>query len=270
MSSFRLLHFIFLLTFILSCDQNKSSPKIKTRKVIIEDVIAEGNISSDTILNGFIKFYDTTTKRLVIEAFYKNGKLNGKRKDYYLNGKIKNIGYYENGKQTGTVSYFDTAGQLTSKQDYYFDLKVGNNIQYKNGKPSEYYFTSFDNETLFYINYDSVYNKEIKTINNDHFFFWHINDVATISTTDRKLEGDECFIYLVNPPDFNFEYSLCVINSKDSILRTEKKLDKTKIWDTFILDRARLNKDERFTLRLSFDRDFNDEKGEKGDMLKRL
>ena len=265
----RVLTFILILT-ILSCEQEKTNPNVNSRRIIVEDVIAEGDISLDTVFNGLIKFYDTTTNQLVIEAFYKNGKLNGRRKDYYLNGKLKNIGYYENGKQTGSISHFDTAGQLTSKQDYYFDLQVGSNIQYKNGKPSEYYFTSFDNETLFYINYDSVYNKEIKTINNDQFFFWHINEVATITTMDKKLEGDECFIYLINPPDFNFEYSLCVMNNKDSILRTEKKFDKTKIWGTFILDRTRLNKGERFGLRLAFDRALNNEEGEKGDMLKRL
>jgi len=270
MTSFRILPLIFLLTLIFSCDENRSTLKIKTRKVIIEDVIAEGDISSDTILNGFIKFYDTTTKRLVIEAFYKNGKLNGKRKDYYLNGKYKNIGYYENGKQSGTVSYFDTTGRLTLKQDFYYDLKVGSNIEYKNEKPSEYYFTSFDNEVLFHIDYDSIYNREIQKINDDHFFFWHINQVSTITSTDKKLESKECFIYLINPPDFNFEYSLCIIDNKDSILRTEKVFDKSKIWDTFIIDPTRLKAGERFTLRLAFERDRNDEKGEKGDMLKRL
>lgn len=267
---FRILIFIFILTISFSCNQHNKSTKDKIRRVIVEDVIAEGEISADTIFNGLIKFYDTTTNQLVIEAHYKNGNLNGPRKDYYLNGKLKNLGYYENGMQTGMHSYFDSTGQLALKQDYYFNLRAGNRIEYKNGKPIKYYFTSFDNKDLFYINYDSVYSREIEKINDNSFFFWHTKDVATISTNDNILEKEELFVYLINPPEFNFEYSLCIINSKDSILRTEKVFEKGKIWNTYILDQTILNSGERFALRLAFDRDFNDESGEKGDMLKRL
>jgi antitoxin component YwqK of YwqJK toxin-antitoxin module len=74
--------------------------------------LQKGDITPDTVFNGLIRFYDTTTNKLVIEATYTNGKLNGKRKDYYLNGNIKGVGYYENGKQNGTTSFFDTAGRL--------------------------------------------------------------------------------------------------------------------------------------------------------------
>ena len=242
-----------IITFI-ACKREKANPKIKSRRVTTGDVIAEGEISSDTVFNGLIKFYDTSTNKLAIEAFYKNGKPNGKRKDYYLNGKVKDIAYYENGKQNGTVSYFDSLGRLTSKQDFYYGLKVGSSIEYKNEKPSKYYFYSFDNEQLFYTDYDSVYHTNLKKINDDNFFFWHIDSVATIRTTDRKSEGDECFIYLINPPNFNFTYSLCLINSKDSILRVEKKFDTGRIWDTFFLEPTKLVIGERFALRLSFDR----------------
>lgn len=271
MTLYRFLNFVLILTTVLfSCEQNKTNSIDKIRRVIVEDVIAEGNISSDTVFNGLIKFYDTTSNNLVIEANYTNGKLNGKRIDYYLNGKVKNIGFYDNGKQTGTVSYFDSTGQLTSKQDFYYDLKAGSRIEYKNGKLSKYYFTSFDNKDLFSIDYDTVFNKEIKKINDNSFFFWHSSDIATITTTDKKLQGNEYFIYLINPPDFNFEYSLCVINYRDSILRIEKLFDRSKMWETFTLDTTRLKKGERFTLRLAFDRDLNDNEGEKGDMLKRF
>jgi len=270
MTLIRFLVFAIIVTIISSCKQNKANSTDKVRRFTIEDVVAEGDISSDSIFNGLIKFYDTTTNNLVIEAYYKNGKLNGKRIDYYLNGKIKNIGFYDNGKQTGTVSYFDSTGQVTSKQDFYYDLKAGSSIQYNNEKPVKYYFKSLDNEDLFSIDYDTVFNKEINKINDNSFFFWHSSDIAAITTTDKKLEGDEYFIYLINPPDFNFQYSLCLINNKDSILRTEKLFDRAKMWETFTLDPSSINKGERFALRLAFDRDLNDSEGEKGDMLKRL
>jgi hypothetical protein len=262
--------FILILIVTSSCKQTNTKKHDKIRRVVTEDVIAEGEISIDTIFNGLIKFYDTASKKMVIAATYKNGILNGERKDYYLNGTLKNVGYFENGKQLGTVSYHDSSGQLRSKQDFYYDLEVGSGIEYKNNKVSKYYFTSFDNQTLFYIDYDSIFNKEIKEINKNNFFFFHSRDVEAISTNDKHLEQKEFFIYIINPPDFNFEYSLCVINNKDSILRVEKIFTAKKVWDRFTLDSKRLNKDERFTLRLAFDRGLNDRQGEKGDMLKRL
>lgn len=261
---------LFFISSMFSCNEQSSIKPHNAKRILIEDVFAEGNISSGTTFNGLIKFYDTATNKLVIEAFYKNGQLDGKRTDYYRNGKPKNVGYYERGKQNGTVTHFDSTGEVTSKQDFYYDLKAGSKIEYKNGKPAKYFFSSFDNSDLFYLNYDSIFNIEIKKINDNSFFFWHINDIASITTTDTKLERKEGFIYIINPPEFNFEYSLCIINNKDSILRTEKVFNKFRIWDTFIIDQTKLKTGERFSLRLSFDRSLNDDEGEKGDMLKRL
>jgi len=261
---------ISIAIVIFSCKGAETNSKIKTGRIIVDDVIAEGNISTDTVYNGLIKFYDTTTHQLVGETFYEKGKLNGKRKEYYLNGKIKNVGYYESGKQTGTLANFDSTGALSSSQDFYYDLKGGSNIEYKNGKPNKYYFTSFDNENLVYIDYDSIRNKEIKEINSYHFFFLHTNDFTTISTSGKKFDGKEYFIYIPNPPGFNFEYSLVILNGSDSIIKVEKKFDKTKIWDTFTPDQLNLKKGERFSLRLEVDLDILGREEEKGVMLKRL
>jgi hypothetical protein len=150
-----------------------------------------------------------------------------------------------------TTSFFDTAGRLVSNQQFYYDLRVGSHVEYKNEKPSAYYFTSFDNGDLFHINYDSIYNKEIGKLNDGNFFFWHINPKVVTTKTDKELERNEGFIYIINPPRLNFEYSLCIINNKDSILKVEKQFDKTKIWDTFILDPEELRTGERFTFEIS-------------------
>jgi antitoxin component YwqK of YwqJK toxin-antitoxin module len=68
------------LTFS-SCDNKK------IKRVIVDDVIAEGEISNDTVFNGTIKFYDTGTGKLVETANYKAGILDGERTTYYDNGK---------------------------------------------------------------------------------------------------------------------------------------------------------------------------------------
>ena len=255
---------------IFSCKENKTNPKIQTRRVLIDDVIAEGDISSDTIYNGLIKFYDTATNQLISETFYKNGKINGKRKDYYLSGGIKNIGYYENGRQIETASHFDSSGQLTLKQDFYYDLRVGNNVEYTDGKPTKYYFISFDNEELFYLNYDSIQTKNVRTLNNYHFFFFHSDSVTTISISGKESADKDYFIYIINPPDFNFEYSLVIINDRDSILKVEKRFNQAKIWDTFTFNQSKLKTGERYSLALKFDLTLIGRKKEEVLMFKRL
>lgn len=262
--TFNILIALLYIIIFSSCAQHKF------RRIIVDDLIAEGDISKDTVYNGDIKFYDTTSNKIVIYANYKNGKLDGKRIDYYLNGNLQHIGYWHDGKRTGIDSFYDSNGKLSCQQEYYYGLEVGSTINYKNGKANEYYFSSFENETLFYLNYDSLYNKETKQLNDNRFFFYHINSFAGITTTDKSYIGKEYFIYLINPPNLNFEYSLCVINTKDSVLRTEKKFGNTNPWDTFILDSTKLDKGERFTLRLNYERDINEDRAEKGDMRKRL
>jgi hypothetical protein len=265
----KLLSILVFATILFACKEKKSQVP-KTRKIILEDVFAEGNISDDSVFHGLIKFYDTNTKKLAIEAYYEEGIIDGKRIDYYPNGTMKSLGFYENGKQNGTVIFYDSLGAITSKQDFYYDLKAGNNIVFSREKPSEYYFKSLESYNLFYVNYDSIKDKKIEKINDKSFFFWNINDFTTVSNSGTVNESKIGFIYILNPPDFNFEYSLCVINNKDSILRTEKTFEKSRIWDTFVLDQTKLKAGERYSLRLSFDRSLNDDDGEKGDMLKRL
>lgn len=256
---------LFLILLTIACREHKTS-----QRILAKDVYAEGDISLDTVYNGLIKFYDTATNKLVIEAFYKNGKLDGKRSNYYLNGSLQSVLHYESGKQNGNASYFDSTGQVESKQDFYYDLEAGSKIQYKKGKPDKYYFTSFDHNDLFYLDYDSVYNIAIEKLNDSGFFFWHVNDIATFTTTNNILTQKEGFIYIIDPPGFHFEYSLCVINNKDSVLRIEKLFSPSKIWDSFIFDPSTLKTTERFALRLEFDRTYNNNEREKGEMLKRL
>jgi hypothetical protein len=66
---YTLIHFSYFL-LLMSC----KDPKV--RRIIANDLIAEGEISSDTIYIGKIKFYDSASNRLVMDAVYEEGKLN--------------------------------------------------------------------------------------------------------------------------------------------------------------------------------------------------
>lgn len=257
----------FLLTIInFSCSNNN----IRTRRVLVDDVFAEGEISSDTVFNGLINFYDTSTNKLVLKAFYKEGIINGKRIDYYSNGKVRYIGNYFYGKEHGDLSYFDTSGNLEQRETKYFDLRVGSLIEYNNKKPSRYFFTAFDQEDLFKIHYDTIKNKLIDKINSSKFFFWTEKTIDIFEENGSKRKETEIFIYLVNPPEFNFKYSLCILNNKDSILSTVRKFKQSNIFDKFTIDKTSLLDGQRFALRLTFDRGYDKGIGEKGSMMKKL
>ena len=55
--------------------------------------------------NGIVKEYVKGTNLLIFEGEYKNGKKNGKGKEYYDTGKIKFDGEYLNGKKISGKKY---------------------------------------------------------------------------------------------------------------------------------------------------------------------
>ena len=90
--------------------------------------------------NGNVKEYELGSNKLLYEGEYKNGRRNGKGKEYYDNGKIKFEGEYLNGK----IIYgkgFDLFGNnnlIINKngkgKEYYKDNKIKFEGEYKNGK----------------------------------------------------------------------------------------------------------------------------------------
>ena len=80
--------------------------------------------------NGFVEEYHLYDDILLFKGEYKNGKRNGKGKEYYKNGKVKFEGKYLNGKKV-------------EGKGYNYEGKI-NQIIEKNGKGIEYY----DNNVL--------------------------------------------------------------------------------------------------------------------------
>ncbi len=235
-----------ILTF--SCNN------VKIKKVIVDDVIAESEISNDTIYNGIIKFYDTATKKLVQTANYKAGVLDGNRIDYYSNGKIKVQLHYNDGKINGEVKEFDTTGNLKQTQNLYFDLRAGSTIEYKNKQVSQYYFYSLENKELLHIDYDSIQGKKIEQLNNTNFFFYHFD---RYSISDSESSNKDLFLYIPNPPKLNFNYSVCIIDDKYQIKQTIKECIPHESWEKINLDYSILKTNESFAIRLTIDNEFD-------------
>ena len=70
-----------------------------------------------SVENGaFKQYYENGV--LEIEAFYKNGKLEGTRRDYYKSGKLEVEGFQKNGKPDGWTYVYNEDGSL--KKEIFF------------------------------------------------------------------------------------------------------------------------------------------------------
>ena len=59
-------------------------------------------------------------KSLEFEGEYLNGEMNGKAKEYYLNGNLKFAGYYLNGKKHGLGKEYYSNGKLYFEGEYLY------------------------------------------------------------------------------------------------------------------------------------------------------
>ena len=246
------------LILIIGC---KSKNK---KRVLIDSVYAEGNISGDTILNGRIKYFDTLTNKLSWEANYDKSILHGQETEYYKNGKIKVQGNFRDGKKNGLVKFFDSTGLIQSEQFYYYGLIAGPSTDFKKGEPSEYYFYSLDNKSLFHLNYDSIVGKKIETVQRG-FFYYNVYKKDDAFTHSKPKT--EYLLYLISPPKFRFAYSLCILKGKYETVQEIRTFDNSKAWDSFEIDKATLKTGEQFAIRLTIDDDINQQGVE---MFKRI
>ena len=216
---------------------------------------AEGNIKlgKDTVRNGLIKYYDTATNHLVRQATYRNDTIDGEEITYNTNGTILASTPYLNGEQNGYVKIYDTSGSRLQTLYLFHDLVVGPVLEYNNNKLTEYRYHSFDNGLLFQVKYDGTEIDQIK--HTSELFFVNRNFSAT-QPNDRQIDH-HFFVYVINPPKFDFRYSLCVFDSSTNrIVKTLRKIDKNKIWDDFTIESTQRNQsNQSFALTLDIYKD---------------
>jgi len=70
-------------------------------------------------------FYHKDGKTIMLEEFYKNGKLNGESKVYYANGKLTEVLHYTNGKLNGNYKRYSIRGFLYQDLTYVNDILNG-------------------------------------------------------------------------------------------------------------------------------------------------
>lgn len=232
----------FTLIIVLSC----GSDNIK--RILIEGELVEGNIKTekDTIYQGKISFYDSTGTYLLREVWYVNDTTHGNAIEYYPNGNVQ--AKYTNfwGRKKGFEELFDSTGSLVARQYYYFDFLVGPIIYYEKGKVIEYRYYSFDNYWLFKLEYDSIKGRKVEDWD-DNFFFENMNYAYDFPDTLIKRHF---FIYVINPPIYNFKYSLCVTDSSNNVIRTLREIDPECGWDDFTINENEKKTTQFFVFKL--------------------
>ena len=251
----KLTGFIICLLILSSC----FSLDKKLKRYDNGEYIVEGYFDNDTNYNGLVKYYDPVDNSLVYESYFVNNSLEGISTRYHKNGKKEHELPFEKDKVNGWKRYYDTLGQLESEHYVYYDLSCGPTIYYSNGELSEYYFYSLERDLLFYLDYDSIGNKNIKDLQ-DEFFYYYVEDFRSNSRENYKVEPG-CFLYLPSPPGYEFKYSLCMIDENNKVVKTVEEFDNTNIWYQFDIELSKLKRGTRYALRLQV----KDEKTNKSD-----
>ena len=222
----RLLYLVVLFAFFESCGSGR------VRSIVIDNhTKAEGEISKDTVFNGSINFYDLASNSLTEKAYYRNGVQDSTDILYHANGKVSVERSFKNGELNGYTYIYDPNGALSRKDYYYYGLRVGNCTEYQNNKIKYYRFNSLENGILFFLDYDSIKGRKLPELQSG-FFFYHQGEYKNFEEND-SVRRKEYFLFTPNPPKFNFQYSLVIVDSTRKVLSELQQFDNTKPWTMF-------------------------------------
>ena len=223
-------NWLFLSAFFVfaACRSKKES------EIIQDNLRIVGNIDQDSNYQGLMKFYDLQTGRLLYESNYSEGKLDGETRTYDSRDRLFAIENFSKGNLNGFTYGFDSSGKIHYQTYYYYGLPVGPNIYYGEGGVQSYNFYSLCNERLIQIEYDSIGEKKISEIQKS-FFFFEVRRYDKFENGKIEYDRPECFIYLPNPPRYNFAYSLVRIDSSYRVTDTLKNIKSDMPFVTFFL-----------------------------------
>jgi hypothetical protein len=219
--------FVFLLYSAYSCNSHPTSAE---KSILVDSMIVEGDIQTDpdTIYNGLIKYYDPKTHALLTEASFKNNVYDGHKTRYYPSGRKKIESYFKDDKLHGVQTIYDTSGLISSIQNFYHGLWYGHNLDYSKNELLRYTYINFESETLFDISYDSLGTKKLTETDNS-FFFYNLVDITEYGDKGT-MEKTELSVYILNPPKFNFRYSLCLLDKNSKVAEVLEEFDPAIIY----------------------------------------
>jgi antitoxin component YwqK of YwqJK toxin-antitoxin module len=212
------------------------------RKIQVGKYTLVGDINKDSILNGIISYYNKDDV-LVSKMGFINSIQMGPFINYYTNGTKKNETQFFYGKENGnSFSYDSITGNIAYKNYYYYGKLIGPNfLYYANGKIQEYYFSNFEEENIFSCSYDSLGKVENMT---NAFFTMNVTDVMINDKKESNL-----FLYNLQPPNFLFEYKICVEDANRKIIYALDSVSKEKVFFERVL--PEISKENKYCIVLN-------------------
>jgi hypothetical protein len=194
----KLVYILFLVEILISggCkEEKKANNHIQYGEYNISGDIKIKN--NDTILDGSIKYYDSSNK-LVADVNFKDNQKLGKTVRYYNGKVIEETNYYFD-YENGLKSDYDTMGNLIIQTNYFFNTQFGPRINYIKNLPYYFRFVNFDQQILYECKYE---NGKIK--NEKGNLIHYTTDYIEEDGVDKL----QLFIYIIEPPFEKISYKL--------------------------------------------------------------
>ncbi len=192
---------IFLFLFTITGCQEKAA---YIGKLAYGEYFIRGDIrilNNDTILNGPIKYFDSSNRLIAVFTYKDNLKL-GKAIRYQNEKIVQETNFYFD-YENGLKLDYDSTGELVAKSNYFFDRQVGPRTNYSNGDPYYFRFVNFDQQIL----YECKYNKG--AIEKEKGSVLHY---TTDYVEEEGINKLQIFIYVIEPPYSKISYKLYDVN----------------------------------------------------------
>jgi hypothetical protein len=200
---------LLLISIIIQSCTNSGDRIIRKYE---DGTIMEGLATKDSLFNGRVNCYDSIDNTLLWYSNYRYGIRNGVTVQYYKNGVISDSMFYQNGNTNGFAYKFDSSGKLLYKVFYVNNRLVGHTYDYDStGEVSDYTFTDFDDDILFY----SWREKDgsFYTYNSPSYI-----DSKIYQYSDNGIKKYGLLLYLLSPPGMKSHYELAIRNQQNQIL----------------------------------------------------
>lgn len=185
---------ILILLLMVQCGTRDTRSKFEEEEFY---VLADTNNLGK--IHGPAEYY-SNDNRLMKRIYYKDGVRDGPSVNYYESGIVRDSVVYANGKKVNFWYFFDSTGELSSREKYFFDKRLGPEEYYgKNGNIRFYYFSNFESRDIVFAKYDP----QGKLYEND---FFRLQFVAATSAYNKKMLN--VFSYLPRLPACDVKYHI--------------------------------------------------------------
>jgi antitoxin component YwqK of YwqJK toxin-antitoxin module len=197
---------IFFLLF--SCGMKNENRNVRIKKS--DNVIYEGKLLADSLLDGKVKDYDSSGNYFGYSTF-RYGKKEGVEVRYFKNGRVSDSSFYHNDMQNGFAYKFDENGYLLYKSSYLNGVPFGHLFEYDSiGNIIHYYFINFEHQVIF----------ELYKVNGEEYRKG--DEIQMNLFSEYPSKNNFLFLYLFASPFTPRHYEIGILDSNKKIVSSKK------------------------------------------------